>query len=153
MKGQWICLSTTLLLSQLIETPSFMMICALCCPAYSRRHFFFFWQCLIGFDLSWSTTRTDLLEIRKRIEDSLNRSQKVWNQNMREMGASKKSSSFRGGVTKIVGMNNRLSQERGRVWQRGHSLQGPPRSELPPCRKQMCTQCRSNMGAQKSEQH
>lgn len=40
-----------------------------------------------------------------------------------------------------VELNNRMTHERGHLWQIGHSLQGPPCSALPPCRKQMCTQC------------
>lgn len=60
MKGQWICLSTILLLNRLTETVSFMVMVLL-------SHWV---QSLLDKDLSCcTTTRTGLLEMTKRKEN------------------------------------------------------------------------------------
>lgn len=78
----------------------------------------------------------------------------VFNQNMTEWGrgggwrrARQRRKAFlrsfswlRRMVSKIEAVNNGMSHWRSHLWQRGSSHQGRPRSELPPCRKQMCTQ-------------
>lgn len=58
---------------------------------------------------------------------------------------------FRIVVSKSVELNNRMTHDRGHLWQIGHSLQGLPGSALPPRRKQMCTQCGTYTRNPKSE--